>query len=87
MTIARFLIAVAAFAGGSVGFLACGGEVQSSPEVGVQEADLQSLVRSTEIAFAKTMADRDLEAFTSFLSEEAIFFNGLISMRRNRGCF
>ena len=33
-------------------------------------------VRAREIAFAKTMADRDHEAFTSFLSADAIFFNG-----------
>ena len=29
-----------------------------------------------ERAFAKTMAGRDFAAFTSFLSEEAIFFSG-----------
>lgn len=33
-------------------------------------------VRAREIAFAKTMADRDLEAFVSFLSPESIFFAG-----------
>jgi ketosteroid isomerase-like protein len=33
-------------------------------------------VEAREIAFAKTMADRDLEAFLSFISPEAIFFNG-----------
>jgi ketosteroid isomerase-like protein len=32
-----------------------------------------SQVRSTEAAFARTMADRDHAAFQSFLSEEAIF--------------
>lgn len=37
-------------------------------------ADLQAQVRDRERAFAKTMADRDHAAFTSFLSEEAIFF-------------
>lgn len=29
-----------------------------------------------EIAFAKTMADRDVKAFQSFISPEAIFFSG-----------
>jgi len=81
MTFARFLVVAAAWAGGSAGVLACVGEAQSSPEVGVQEADLQAQVRSTEIAFAETMADRDHEAFTSFLSEETIFFNGLAPLR------
>jgi ketosteroid isomerase-like protein len=36
-------------------------------------ADLQKQVREREIAFAKTMADRDHAAFASFVSEEAIF--------------
>jgi ketosteroid isomerase-like protein len=33
-------------------------------------------VESREIAFAKTMADRDLAGFLSFVADEAIFFNG-----------
>jgi ketosteroid isomerase-like protein len=33
-------------------------------------------VEAREIAFAKTMADRDLDAFLSFVSPEAVFFNG-----------
>ncbi len=33
-------------------------------------------VRAREIAFAKTMEDRDLDAFLTFVSPEAIFFNG-----------
>jgi ketosteroid isomerase-like protein len=42
-----------------------------------QELDLAQLrqqVEDTERAFARTMADRDHDAFTSFLSDEAIFF-------------
>jgi ketosteroid isomerase-like protein len=31
-------------------------------------------VRETEAAFARTMADRDWKAFTSFISHEAVFF-------------
>ena len=34
-----------------------------------------------ERAFAKTMTDRDLEAFSQFLSEEAIFFAGTQPLR------
>jgi ketosteroid isomerase-like protein len=37
-------------------------------------AELREQVRATEAAFARTMADRDHAAFTSFLSEEAVFF-------------
>jgi ketosteroid isomerase-like protein len=33
-------------------------------------------VKAREIAFAKTMADRDVVAFATFISEEAIFFSG-----------
>jgi ketosteroid isomerase-like protein len=33
-------------------------------------------VEAREIAFAKTMADRNLEAFLTFVSPEAVFFNG-----------
>ena len=39
-------------------------------------AELQKQVADTERAFAKTMADRDLAAFTSFLSPETVFFSG-----------
>jgi ketosteroid isomerase-like protein len=35
-----------------------------------------SEVEAREIAFAKTMADRDFEAFLDFVSPEAIFFDG-----------
>ena len=38
--------------------------------------ELQQQVANAERAFAKTMADRDLAAFTAFLSEEAVFFSG-----------
>jgi ketosteroid isomerase-like protein len=37
---------------------------------------LRQQVIDTERAFAKTMANRDHAAFTSFLSEEAVFFTG-----------
>jgi ketosteroid isomerase-like protein len=35
---------------------------------------LQEKVRAAETAFARTMADRDLEAFGASLAEEAVFF-------------
>ncbi len=38
--------------------------------------ELTGQVRAAEIAFAKTMADRDLIAFSRFLAEEALFFSG-----------
>lgn len=37
---------------------------------------LKSEVHNRETAFARSMADRDFNAFLSFISTEAIFFNG-----------
>ena len=42
-------------------------------------------VRDREIAFAQTMADRDLEAFITFISPEAVFFNGNRPLRGHEG--
>ena len=40
------------------------------------QANVQQQVMERERAFARTMAERDHSAFTTFLSEEAIFFSG-----------
>ena len=45
----------------------------TSSLVAQSPADLQQQVREAERAFAKTMADRDHAAFTTFLAEDAIF--------------
>ena len=50
------------------------GCAMTPPQAGVD--DLHKQVADTERAFAKTMADRNFVAFTSFLSEEAIFYAG-----------
>lgn len=47
-----------------------------TPALGETIAELTTQVRDAENAFAKTMADRDLRAFESFLAEDAIFFGG-----------
>ena len=44
-------------------------------------AALREQVIATERAFARTMADRDFAAFTTFLSAEAIFFSGPTPLR------
>ena len=49
--------------------------ISAAPASG-QSSDSAAEVEAREIAFAKTMADRDLDAFLSFVSPEAIFFNG-----------
>lgn len=48
---------------------------------GGAENELRHQVRATEQAFAQTMADRDFEAFVSYLSPETIFFSGEQVMR------
>jgi ketosteroid isomerase-like protein len=44
------------------------------PAVAQSNSELREQVRATEAAFAKTMADRDLAAFLSFLAEDTVFF-------------
>jgi ketosteroid isomerase-like protein len=59
-------------AGVAVGFVigACAGPVcAQAPD----PAALAAEVRQTELAFARTMADRDHAAFASFLAEETVF--------------
>jgi len=47
---------------------------------GATNDELKQQVRKTEMAFAKTLADRDPAAFASFLSKETIFMsNGRVS--------
>jgi len=46
---------------------------------GVAEARQQ--VFATERAFAKTMADRDLRAFSEFIAAEAVFYSGPAPLR------
>jgi ketosteroid isomerase-like protein len=68
-TLVRFAIAAV---------LLCGCRTAARP------ADLASLrdqVMDIERAFAKSMADRDHEAFATFLADEAIFFSGDSSVR------
>jgi ketosteroid isomerase-like protein len=47
-------------------------------------ADLEQEVRATEAAFAKTMADRDVDAFARFLDEETVFFTHDATLRGRR---
>jgi ketosteroid isomerase-like protein len=50
--------------------------VAAADEAPVDVATLEAELRAAETAFAKSMADRDLAAFTSFLAEDAVFFGG-----------
>jgi ketosteroid isomerase-like protein len=54
---------------------ACAAVPGSNPGLARGDAARDEVV-ATERAFAKTMADRDLNAFSRFLSEETVFFSG-----------
>jgi ketosteroid isomerase-like protein len=47
----------------------------------VQGEAAREQVAATERAFAKTMADRDLKAFGSFLSDDTVFFSSQKALR------
>jgi len=49
-----------------------------SPILGQTVEALASEVRAAELAFASTMAERDLEAFASHIADEAVFFTGKV---------
>lgn len=55
------------------------GCVTSQPLLTDEEA--RSQVRETEAAFARTMADRDQLAFSSFIDDNAIFYSGDKALR------
>ena len=43
--------------------------------------EMRAQLRQTEIAFAKTMADRDFKSFASFIADDAIFMNEKEALR------
>ncbi len=43
---------------------------------GATNAELATQVRAAETAFAKTMADRKLDDFESYVAEDAVFYDG-----------
>jgi ketosteroid isomerase-like protein len=56
--------------------IALAGCATAPPPQLVQGEEARQQVAATERAFAKSMADRDLKAFESFLSEDTVFFSG-----------
>ena len=52
------------------------GLVAAPTAVEAQVGEATSVVESREVAFARTMADRDFDGFLSFISPEAVFFSG-----------
>jgi ketosteroid isomerase-like protein len=64
----------------AIAFPGCA-SVATRPDI----ASLQRQVMESERGFARTMAERDHAAFTSFLSEEAVFFSGEMPVRGKQG--
>jgi ketosteroid isomerase-like protein len=62
----------------AVGVLA---STAASPARAQMEGPEADAVREREIAFAQTMADRDFDAFQTFIHPDAVFFNGNEPMR------
>jgi ketosteroid isomerase-like protein len=59
------------------GLILCAALVISAfPARAEANAELKEQVRQTEIAFAKTMADRNAAGFASFLASETVFMSG-----------
>ena len=59
--------------------LLAGCAASAQPRVSREQATHE--VEATERAFAKTMADRDHAAFTTFLADETVFFGGKEPLR------
>jgi ketosteroid isomerase-like protein len=53
----------------------------AAPALCEEQADPALEVRKAEIAFARSMADRDLQAFLEFVAEDAIFFGSAGALR------
>jgi ketosteroid isomerase-like protein len=70
--------ALRAFAFGLVFLVGVKGQLAAQDH---EETSPAAAVEAREIGFAKTMADRDFEAFMTFLAEEAIFFAGEVPLR------
>jgi ketosteroid isomerase-like protein len=64
---------VIAITGACVAIAGC---ATAPPAPLVQGEAAREQVAATERAFAKSMADRDLQAFGTFLSDDAVFFSG-----------
>lgn len=58
----------------------CAG-VAATPVAGPDIAALEAEAHAAETAFARTMAERDLEAFAGFIAEDAIFSPGTNTLR------
>ncbi len=76
MTPARIAAAL-----GCVALLAACSATPPRAEAPADREALSQQVFATERAFARAMADRDYTAFTTFLSDEAIFFTGPVPLR------
>jgi len=75
----RLCVATAAALGQCLALSVCAATADEPAEPPADTPAAQ--VQAREIAFARTMADRDFEAFLTFISPEAIFFDGPAPLR------
>jgi ketosteroid isomerase-like protein len=80
LTPIRFSLPVAALAA-ALAISSAAPSAEAAAAAGASNAELAGQVRQAEIAFARTMADRDHQAFARHVAEEAIFFGGETVLR------
>lgn len=71
---------VVAVVSSAVVLAGCAG-APTAPSARESVALAREQVLATERAFAKTMADRDFAAFSSFIADDAVFFSGPKTLR------
>jgi ketosteroid isomerase-like protein len=75
--VSRRAALLGAIAGGAGALSTSGSAVAASPAAAPIDVDaLRQQVTQTELAFARTMATRDFDAFLGFVADEAVFLNG-----------
>ena len=79
--LASAAIAMLALVVASNAAIAGAGHARAAPLDAAELARRGEAVRATEMAFAKTMADRDLAAFTRFIAPDAVFLDGTQASR------
>lgn len=75
------LLAARSLALAAVLLVGAGGCATAPAPSPATHAELARQVGDTERAFAKSMADRDLAAFASFIASDAVFFTGPTPLR------
>jgi ketosteroid isomerase-like protein len=68
----------------AVGGIALALGVAAAPAAAETNAELREQVRKTEVAFAKTLADRDHAAFVSFIADDVVWMGSSVFRGRKQ---